>query len=35
MVNEVCTELPFRRAVMIAVVVVLTDAVVTGKDVRM
>jgi hypothetical protein len=34
-VNEVCTELPFRLAVMVAVVVVLTDAVVMGKDVRM
>jgi hypothetical protein len=34
-VNEVCTELPFRLAVIVAVVVVLTDAVVMGKDVRM
>jgi hypothetical protein len=35
MVNEVCTELPFRLAVIVGVVVVLTDAVVMGKDVRM
>jgi hypothetical protein len=34
-VNEVWTELPFKLAVMVAVVVVLTDAVVMGKDVRM
>jgi NhaP-type Na+/H+ or K+/H+ antiporter len=35
MVNGVCREPPFRLAVMVAALLVLTDAVVMGKDVRM